>query len=174
MLVYTPWANAALFSIDEPQINHYLQQKVQVEDQLSLPGLLKIDYLINNINAKIGQSDPQRIELSANIQGLFQLLSDQFNGNIHLVIDTVPYYDQQKGEIYLTDMRILSWQGKPEQYMEQLQAIMPFLSKSLTMLFNHQPIYRLDEQDPKQLLIKKIAKAIRVEKGKIVLEGELL
>ncbi|MDG6896300.1 DUF1439 domain-containing protein [Volucribacter amazonae] len=173
-IAYPSFAQASLFSLSQAQINQYLQNNVQIEDQFGLAGLLNIDYVINDIQAEIGQNDPNRIELSANLQGLFKLASDQFKGNIHLVIDTIPYYDPDKGAIYLTDIRILRWAGKPDEYMNQLQSIMPLLSKSLPLLFNHQPIYQLDESDPKQFMIKKLAKAIRVEKGRLVLEGNLL
>lgn len=174
LLAYSSFAQASLFSLSQGQINQYLQDKVQIEDKFRLPSLLDIDYVINNIKAEIGQNDPNRVELSADLQGLFKLVNEQFKGKIHLVIDTIPTYDADKGAIYLRDIRVLRWSGEPDQYMNQLQTIMPLLSKSLAMLLNHQPIYQLDESDPKQFMLKQLAKGIRVEKGRLVLEGNLL
>ena len=53
--------------------------------------------------------------------------------------------------------------------MEQLQDVMPLLSDGVAALLSRMPVYTLDESDMKQMLIKKFAKEIKVEKGRLEL-----
>ena len=55
--------------------------------------------------------------------------------------------------------------------MEQLQDVMPLLSDGVAALLSRMPVYTLDESDMKQMLIKKFAKEIKVEKGRLELIG---
>ena len=50
---------------------------------------------------------------------------------------------------------------------------MPLLRESLATLVGSMPIYTLNENDSNEQMIKKFAKAIKVEKGKIVSETTL-
>ena len=55
--------------------------------------------------------------------------------------------------------------------MDQLQDVMPLLSDGIAALIKSYAIYTLDESDMKQMLIKKFAKEIKVEKGRLELIG---
>ena len=55
--------------------------------------------------------------------------------------------------------------------MNQLQDVMPLLSDGVAALLSRMPVYTLDESDMKQMLIKKFAKEIKVEKGRLELIG---
>ena len=74
---------------------------------------------------------------------------------------------QQEGALYLKNLRILRWSGEPNSVMDQLQDVMPLLSDGVAALLSRMPVYTLDESDIKQMLIKKFAKEIKVEKGTI-------
>ena len=58
--------------------------------------------------------------------------------------------------------------------MEQLQSVMPLLSDGIAALLSQMPVYILDESDMKEMLIKKFAKEIKVEKGRLELIGGIL
>ena len=77
----------------------------------------------------------------------------------------------KNGALYLKQLRILRWSGEPNNVMEQLQSVMPLLSRGIATLLSEIPVYTLDETDMKQMLIKKFARDIKVEKGHIDLIG---
>ena len=79
----------------------------------------------------------------------------------------MPYYDPQKGAIYLRDIRILNWSGSPQQYMDQVQSLVPLLTTSVANYLSNTPIYTLDERNSRDAMIKKIAKGIRIEQGRL-------
>ena len=90
---------------------------------------------------------------------------------MHLTFDAIPEYHPQEGALYLKQLRILRWSGEPNNVMEQLQSVMPLLSRGIATLLGEIPVYTLDETDMKQMIIKKFARDIKVEKGHIDLIG---
>ncbi|TDQ57213.1 uncharacterized protein DUF1439 [Mesocricetibacter intestinalis] len=168
-------AAANMFSVSEQEINAYLSKKVEINDKFGLPGLFGVDYSLRDLSVQIGRKDNKRVELSGVLSGLFSLpQKEQFAGQLNLTIDTIPYYDPEQGAVYLKDIRILQWSGSPQKYMNQLQTVMPFLSKSVAALMEHIPIYKLDESKARDVLIKKFAKGIRVEEGALALDAGVL
>jgi len=173
LLSFSNVTNAANFDINEKQVNQYLAQNGNISNRLGFGNLLNIDYKLQNLSAKIGQNVTNRIELSGIVDGLFKLPQYKFPATLNVTIDTIPYYDPQKGAIYLKDLRVLHLSGLPPQYQLQAQSISPLLKESLAALVGSMPIYTLNENDSHEQMIKKFAKAIKVEKGKIVLETTL-
>ncbi|MDU8924411.1 DUF1439 domain-containing protein [Pasteurellaceae bacterium LIM206] len=173
-LFFSPAVQANLFSVSEQEVNDYLAKKGDISDKLGMPGLFQIDYDLQNLSAKIGQADKDRIEISGTIDGLFNLGKQNYVGKIDLVVDTIPYYNAEQGAVYLKDLRIKQWSGSPQQYMEKINPVMPLVSRAIATLLTTMPIYTLDESKPRDLLIKKFAKGIRVEQGKLSLETEIL
>ncbi|OOF46648.1 hypothetical protein BKK52_10945 [Rodentibacter trehalosifermentans] len=165
---------ASPFSISEEQINQYLSEKGAINDKFAFPGLFSLDYQLKELNTKIGRSTEKRVEISGIAEGLFKLGGKQFPAKLDLTFDTIPYYDPEKGAVYLRDVRILRWAGEPNEYMEQLQIAMPFLSESISALIASVPIYTLDERKVRDLLIKKFAKGIKIEPGVLELEANIL
>ncbi|WP_040977462.1 DUF1439 domain-containing protein [Necropsobacter massiliensis] len=174
--LFMPAAHAFIspFAVSEAQVNDYLAQHANISDQFSFPGLFSMQYQLQDLTARIGQTTENRVEIDGSIDGTFKLKDKQFAAKLNLTFDTTPYYDAQKGAVYLKDIRILRWSGSPDSYMQQLQTLMPFLSTNLSALINHIPIYTLDDNNARDVLIKKFAKEIRVEPGKLVLDTGIL
>ena len=162
--------SASPFSITESQINQYLQEKGAIADKFSLPGLFFLDYQVKNLSTKIGQTNDKRVEMSGTLEGLFQFGNKKLPGKLNLTFDTIPYYNPEEGAVYLKKMRILRWSGEPQQYM---QMIMPFLNENVAKLLEHIPVYTLDKNNMRDVLIKKFAKEIRIEKGQLSLETSM-
>ena len=170
ILAISPNISASPFSITESQINQYLQEKGAIADKFGLPGLFFLDYQVRNLSTKIGQTNDKRVEMSGTLEGLFQFGNKKLPGKLNLTFDTIPYYNPEEGAIYLKKMRILRWSGEPQQYM---QTIMPFLNENVAKLLEHIPVYTLDKNNMRDVLIKKFAKEIRIEKGQLSLETSM-
>ena len=108
--------------------------------------------------------------MSGTLEGLFQFGNKKLPGKLNLTFDTIPYYNPEEGAIYLKEMRILHWSGEPQQYMQQMQTIMPFLNENIARLLENIPVYTLDKNNMRDVLIKKFAKKILIEQGKLTLD----
>lgn len=165
---------ASPFSISEQQINHYLSEKGAINDTLGIPGLFSVDYALKDLVAQIGQKNDNRVEMSGLVDSMIHLSGKTYPAKLHLTFDAIPQYNAEKGALYLKELRILRWSGEPNSVMEQLQSVMPLLSDGIAALLSQMPVYTLDESDMKEMLIKKFAKEIKVEKGRLELIGGIL
>ena len=170
ILAISPNISASPFSITESQINQYLQEKGAIADKFGLPGLFFLDYQVRNLSTKIGQPNDKRVEMNGTLEGLFQFGNKKLPGKLNMTFDTIPYYNSEEGAVYLKKMRSLRWSGEPQQYM---QTIMPFLNENVAKLLEHIPVYTLDKNNMRDVLIKKFAKEIRIEKGQLSLETSM-
>lgn len=167
-------SNAGLLSVSEQQINQYLQtrlaEKIPLQDSVGIPMLFQLDYNIQNLATKIGQTEAKKVEITGDIGGVLRVRGKTFDANITLNLDTVPYYDPEKGAIFLKEVQLKSWQVSPAKYQNELQMILPLLADGMAGVLNRMPVYTLDENKMKEALVKKFGKAIIVEKGELRLE----
>ena len=170
-------ASANLLSISEKEINDYLRtqlaEKIPLADSVGIPGLMQLDYQLHDLVTKIGQTSEKKVEIQGVVDGLLIARGKKHEAKIKLNLDTTPYFDPEKGAVYLKDVRLLSWEVSPEKYQETVQFFLPMLFDGLTNLLNHSPVYTLDETKTKEMLVKKFGKAIIVEKGMLRLETSL-
>ncbi|WGE89883.1 DUF1439 domain-containing protein [Actinobacillus arthritidis] len=166
--------NVHAFSISQQEINQYLEtrlaEKIPLKDKVGIPGLFQLDYHLYNLSTEIGQTDKKKVAVSGVIEGILQAKGKKYDARIALNMDTMPYYDAEKGTLYLKDIRLLSYTATPAKYQDELQVFLPVLMDGLTNLLNHTPVYTLDENKAKEALVKKFGKAIVVEKGELRLE----
>ena len=170
-------ASANLLSISEKEINDYLRtqlaEKIPLADSVGIPGLMQLDYQLHDLVTQIGQTSEKKVEIQGVVDGLLIARGKKHEAKIKLNLDTTPYFDPEKGAVYLKDVRLLSWEVSPEKYQETVQFFLPMLFDGLTNLLNHSPVYTLDENKTKEALVKKFGKAIIVEKGMLRLETSL-
>ena len=170
-------ASANLLSISEKEINDYLRtqlaEKIPLADSVGIPGLMQLDYQLHDLVTQIGQTSEKKVEIQGVVDGLLIARGKKHEAKIKLNLDTTPYFDPEKGAVYLKDVRLLSWEVSPEKYQETVQFFLPMLFDGLTNLLNRSPVYTLDETKTKEMLVKKFGKAIIVEKGSLRLETSL-
>lgn len=165
---------ASPLSISEQEINHYvhnhLAEKVPLQNNVGVPGLFELDYNLHDLITRIGRTDEKKVEIQGIVDGILTAKGKKHNAQVKLNLDTKPYYDAEKGALFLQDVRLLSWSATPEKYQEKLAMFMPVLMNGLTEVLNSTPVYTLDETKSKEALVKKFGKAIIVEKGELRLE----
>lgn len=168
---------AGLMSITEQQINEYLEknlaEKIPLQDTVGIPGLFQLDYRLRNLATQIGQTDEKKVAISGIVNGILQAKGKKYGAQINLNLDTTPYYDPEKGALFLKDVRLLNYSATPEKYQDELQIFLPVLMDGLTNILNTTPVYTLDETKAKEALVKKFGRAIVVEKGQLNLETSI-
>ncbi|EFX91679.1 hypothetical protein HMPREF0027_1282 [Actinobacillus ureae ATCC 25976] len=174
LLLLSLISNVQAFSISQQEINQYLEtrlaEKIPLKDKVGIPGLFQLDYHLYNLATQIGQTDERKVAVSGIIDGILQAKGKKYDAKIYLNMDTTPFYDPQKGALYLKDVRLLNYSAAPEKYQDDLQIFLPMLMDGLANILNNTPVYTLDESKAKEALVKKFGKAIVVQKGVLKLE----
>lgn len=170
-------ANANMLSISEAEINEYLatrlSEKIPLKDKVGIPQLFELDYHLHSLTSQIGRTAEKKVAVSGAVDGILKTRGKKYDASIQLNMDTTPYYDPEKGALFLKDVRLLSWSATPAKYQAELQMFLPLLSDGLAGFLNSTPIYTLDESKMKEAMVKKFGKAIVVENGSIKLETTL-
>lgn len=159
------------YAVNEADINHYVLKKAKPQ-AFGVPEFFTVEYQIDDVASKIGEPEG-KIQLTAKILGTLHVFQDEVQGDLSFTFHATPYYDAEKGAIFLKDFEISDSSITPEKYMHQFKAIMPLFNDSLAELLQHKPIYVLNTEKTSQSLIKKFAKAIIVEKGQLTFEVEV-
>lgn len=170
-------ANANPLSISEAEINTYLatklNEKIPLQDKVGIPNLFELDYNLHSLTSKIGRTEEKKVAVSGIIDGVLKARGKKYNASINLNLDTTPYYDPEKGALFLKDIRLLNWSAEPAKYQSELQMFLPMLADGLSSFLNNNPVYTLDETKVKESMVKKFGKAIIVEDGSIKLETSI-
>lgn len=174
-ITHVSYAN--LLSISEQEINQYLNtrlaEKFPLKDSVGIPGLFQLDYHLQQLTTQIGRTDEKRVEAQGAVDGLLRLKGKRYNIQLTLNLDTLPYYDSEKGALYLKEIRLKQWKLSPEKYQHEVQPFVAPLFNGLASILDSQPVYTLDENNTKEAIAKKFAKSIIVEPGKISLETSI-
>ncbi|MDD0823654.1 DUF1439 domain-containing protein [Mannheimia sp. AT1] len=170
-------SNASLLSISEAEINDYLatklNEKVPLQDKIGIPNLFELNYNLHSLKTQIGRTDEKKVAISGIVDGILKIRGKKYNATITLDMDTVPYYDAEKGALFLKDVRLLSWSAQPNKYQNELQMFLPMLAEGLSYFLNNTPIYTLDDNKMREAMVKKFGKSILIEEGIIKLETSI-
>ncbi|QGM80835.1 DUF1439 domain-containing protein [Otariodibacter oris] len=167
----------ANINITEEEINSYLgnelDKKVTLKDSVGIHRIFELDYDLHDLSTQIGRTSDKNVEVSGTVDGLLKIKRKQYPVKIDLNIATMPYYDPNKGELFLKDINLKNWKISPDKYQDDLQYFMPFIIDGLSSILNSTPVYTLDESRAKELLIKKFAEKIVVTDGALQLETSI-
>ena len=86
---------------------------------------------MHDLVTQIGQTSEKKVEIQGVVDGLLIARGKKHEAKIKLNLDTTPYFDPEKGAVYLKDVRLLSWEVSPEKYQETVQFFLPMLFDGL-------------------------------------------
>ncbi|WP_301099405.1 DUF1439 domain-containing protein [Otariodibacter sp.] len=164
----------ASINITEGEINSYLnnelEKKITLKDSVGIHKIFELDYDLHDLSTQIGRTLEKNVEVSGTVDGLLKIKRKHYPVKININITTMPYYDPNRGELFLKDINLKKWKISPAKYQDDLRYFMPFIIDGLSSILNSTPVYTLDESKTKELLIKKVAKKIIVVDGVLKLE----
>ncbi|MDU4092968.1 MAG: lipoprotein [Pantoea sp.] len=158
------------YTISEQEINQALQKHNNYQKDIGVSGLINAHIVLNNLSSQIGREEPGKVTLSGNAKvNITSLLGPQ-QADMQLKMKALPFFDKEKGAIFLKDLEIVDADVQPEKMQSILQTLTPYLNQSLKSYFDRQPAYVLSEDRSKaEALAKKLAKGIEVKPGELVI-----
>ena len=168
MLLSLAMLGQGSYDINEQQINQYLQSQARVEKQLELPGIIKAHALLEQSDIQIGRQSPD----SARLFGTGKLhitLPDQteYDAHLRMTYEARPRYDKTQSALFLDNMKLVEYKLEPEAAEQKFGFMLGMLLQSLEKRLETQPIYRLDDKDPKQAWLKENLLGLELSPGKI-------
>ncbi|NHB96666.1 lipoprotein [Photorhabdus stackebrandtii] len=158
------------FSISEELINGYLAKHVHYQKQIELHGIANADIVLTELSSQIGRTEPDKIALTGQAKVNIASLLGPAKADMKLTLKAQPVFDPEKGAIFLKELEIVDYQIIPEKMEKPINALVPYLNKSLSSFFDIHPVYVLKPEHSKaEAAAKKLAKGLEVKPGKFVI-----
>ncbi|MEC5341765.1 lipoprotein [Brenneria populi] len=158
------------YTIDEQEVNQYLQKHNDYQKQLGIPGVVDANIVLTGLSSQIGRAEPGKVTLSGDAKvDITSLLGNQ-TADLKLTLKAQPVYDKEQGAIYLQEMELVDYAVQPEKMQTVMNTLSPYLNQSLKSYFAQKPAYILNaDNSATEALAKKMAKGIEIKPGKIVI-----
>ncbi|ETS30962.1 hypothetical protein BB987_15980 [Photorhabdus temperata] len=158
------------FSVSEELINGYLAKHVHYQKQIELHGIANADIELTELSSQIGRTEPDKMALTGQAKVNIASLLGPAKADMKLTLKAQPVFDPEKGAIFLKELEIVDYQITPEKMEKPINALFPYLNKSLSAFFDIHPVYVLKPDHSKaEAAAKKLAKGLEVKPGKFVI-----
>jgi len=158
------------YSVSEQEVNQALQKHNNYEKQIGVAGLVDAHIVLTDLNSKIGREEPDRVTLTGKATVDVSSLFGPQHAEMLLTMKAQPFFDKEKGAIFLKDMQLVDLQAQPEKMQGVLNTLTPYLSQSLKDYFNQKPAYVLNTDRSKaESLAKRFAKGLVVKPGELII-----
>ncbi|WP_434525039.1 lipoprotein [Photorhabdus asymbiotica] len=157
-------------SISEELINGYLAKNIHYQKQIELHGLANADIKLTELSSQIGRTEPDKIALTGRAEINITSLLGLAKADMKLTLKAQPVFDPEKSAIFLKTLEIIDYQITPEKMETPVNALVPYLNKSLSAFFDTHPVYVLKPEHSKaEAAAKKLAKGLEIKPGKFVI-----
>ncbi|MFU9135628.1 lipoprotein [Erwinia tasmaniensis] len=158
------------YTISEQEVNQALQKHNNYEKQIGVAGLVDAHIVLTDLSSQIGREEPNKVTLSGNAQVNISSLFGPQQATMKLTMKALPFYDKDKGAVFLKDMELVNVQVEPEKMQGVLKTLTPYLNQSLKDYFNQKPAWVLSTDRSKaESLAKRFAKGLEVKPGELVI-----
>ncbi|MCW7550848.1 lipoprotein [Photorhabdus sp. APURE] len=155
-------------SISEELINSYLAKHIHYQKQIELHGIANADIELTELSSQIGRPEPNKIALTGRANVTITSLLGPAKAEMKLTLKAQPVFEQEKEAIFLKELEIVDYQITPEKMEKPINALVPYLNKSLNSFFDTHPVYVLKPEHSKaEAAAKTLAERLEVKPGKL-------
>lgn len=159
------------YSLNEQDVNRYLQKHNDFKKQIGIPGVVDATIVLNDLSSQIGRAEPGKVTLSGHAKVDISSLLGAQSADAVLTLKAQPVFDKPNSAIYLKEMELVDYQVTPEKMDTVFKTLTPYLNQALKNYFDQKPAYVLSDENSKtEALAKKLAKGIEVKPGQIAIQ----
>ncbi|WP_036799679.1 DUF1439 domain-containing protein [Photobacterium marinum] len=165
-------SSCASYSVTEGEIQEYLDKNASFERTVGVKGLAYANVKFNDIKVGIGRVSDDRVNLEAKSEAKI-IISGQPEQEVSIDVSfsAVPYYDRNEGAIFLNDLEVESLDIVPDvlEGFGSKHLISPIV-QLIGQLLLTRPVYRLDEDDFKQSVLKTARPELLIKNHSLVVQ----
>ncbi|MDO6581875.1 DUF1439 domain-containing protein [Photobacterium sp. 2_MG-2023] len=164
--------SCASYSITEQEVQNYLDKQARVEQKVGFGGFVQAHVLFNDIKVGIGRSASDRINLEAKSKADISIKGQpQQKVAINVNFSAIPYYDKSEGAVYLNNLKVESLDITPNTLgpFASSQILSPLIEIVGQYLLKI-PVYKLQEDDFKQSLLKTARPELKIKNHSLVIQ----
>ncbi|MGF1832877.1 DUF1439 domain-containing protein [Photobacterium sanguinicancri] len=165
-------SGCASYTVTENEVQSYLDDNAQFERTVGIKGIAHANVAFDDIAVGIGRVAADRINLDANAKANVVITGQKPQAvDVSMSFSAIPYYEKEEGAIFVKHLELEDIKVAPPEI--GMFIAKPFVSPIVSLvgeLISTRPIYKLDENDFKQSLLKSAKPELLIKGNKIVID----
>ncbi|KLV10088.1 DUF1439 domain-containing protein [Photobacterium ganghwense] len=164
-------SSCASYSVTEQEVQQYLDKKTGFERSVGVKGLAHAKVKFEDVKVGIGRISDDRVNLEAKSFAKVSIYG-QAPQEIELNVNfsAIPFYDKSEGAIFLKDLEVEKLDIEPNTLNLPSKQLLSPIVEIVGQFFLSQPVYRLDEKDFKQSVLKTARPELLIKNHSLVIQ----
>ena len=163
----------SVYSFTDTEIETVLKQQLpKLSDQIKLVGL-PVQFDVNDISVDVGPNNRDVIVLGADSSAVINAFALKYPVRLKLQIEGSPFYDSEKKAVFLRNVKLLDSSVDAGGFKGNLAALDNEAMEVINAFLALNPVYTLNMDDPKMMLLSKLPLDMKVVEGAIKLVPRL-
>jgi hypothetical protein len=163
----------SVYSFTNSQLESVLTKQLpKLREEIDLRGL-PVKFLVNNLSVNIGPNNRDVVLLGVDSSAIVNAFLLEYSIRLSLQIEGRPFYDNEKKAIFLRNIKLLDSSINAAGFSGNLGLLKGKVMQVFNAFLAVNPVYKLDESNPKIALLSAIPMNIKVVVGAIKLVPKL-
>ncbi|MGF1723600.1 DUF1439 domain-containing protein [Photobacterium nomapromontoriensis] len=164
-------SSCASYTVTEGEIQQYLDDRASFERTVGIRGLIHANVKFDDINVGIGRIANNRINLEAKSQANISVYGNKPQQvQLDINFSAIPYYDKDEGAIFLNDLNVEEIDIEPNTLNLPSKELLSPIVEMVGQFLLTRPVYRLDEDDFKQSMLKTAKPELLIKNHTLVIQ----
>jgi hypothetical protein len=162
-----------VYSFTNSQLESVLTQQLpKLKEELNLRGL-PVEFAVNNLSVNIGPDNRDVVVLGVDSSAIINAFLLEYPVRLSLQIEGSPFYDSEKKAIFLRNIKLLDSSINAGGFSGNLGLLNGEVMRLFNAFLAVNPVYKLNQNNPKIALLGAIPMNINVVEGAIKLVPSL-
>nr|WP_024593063.1 DUF1439 domain-containing protein [Pseudoalteromonas sp. TB13] len=163
----------SVYSFTNSEVESVLgKQLPKLSEKVSLMGL-PVQFDVNDLSVNIGPENRDVILLGADTSAEINAFALKYPVRLQLQIEGSPFYDSEKNAVFLRNIKLLDSSVDAGGFSGNLGALDSQAMEVINAFLAVNPVYTLNMDDPKMVLLSKLPLDIQIVEGAIKLVPSL-
>lgn len=163
----------SFYSFSNSEVESALRQQLpKLSEKLSLMGM-PVQFDVDDLNVRIGPENRDVVALDVDASAEIKVFIIKYPVRLTLQIEGSPFYDSQKKAVFIRNIKLLDSSIDAGGFTGNLALLDNEAMNIINAYLAVNPVYKLDESDPKIALLSKLPLDMQVVEGAIKLVPKL-
>ncbi|MBG9994674.1 DUF1439 domain-containing protein [Pseudoalteromonas sp. NZS127_1] len=163
----------SVYSFTNSEVESVLSKQLpKLSEKVSLMGL-PVQFDVNDLSVNIGPENRDVVVLGADTSAEINAFALKYPVRLQLQIEGSPFYDSEKNAVFLRNIKLLDSSVDAGGFSGNLGALDSQAMEVINAFLAVNPVYTLNMDDPKMVLLSKLPLDIQIVEGAIKLVPSL-
>lgn len=157
----------AVYHVSEAQLEQVIKQQLPALTKQAQVAGIPFKLQVEQMQLSIGPDNSDVVRVKTTAAASINLFGLTYPATLALAIEGAPFYDATEQAVYLRSVKLLDSSIEAAGYRGNLAPVSQELLSLVNQFLATQPVYRLDNTDPKVRLLTLVPLNMQVQQGRI-------